>query len=79
MLHEVFNKRISLVASIGCRHNSTQRVSHCQVCESVGKWPSKAPLHLWKWPVKLWVRIHIDFLEKNASLLLVDAYSKWLK
>jgi len=54
-------------------------VSHCQVFESVGKWLSKVPLHLWKWPVKPWVTIHIYFLENNVSLLLVDAYSKWFE
>lgn len=58
-----------------------QRVSGCQVCASVGKLPPKAPLRPWKWPVKPWERIHIDFFEKNNStfLLVVDAYSKWLE
>ena len=58
-----------------------RRVSGCQVCASVGKSPPKAPLHPWKWPVKPWERIHIDFFQKDKStfLIVVDAYSKWLE
>ena len=65
----------------GLDSDIAQRVSGCQVCASVGQLPPKAPLHPWKWPVKAWERIHIDFFEKNKStfLLVVDTYPKWLE
>ena len=45
------------------------RDSACPVCASVGKPPPKAPLHSWKWPAKLWERVHIDFFEMDCSWL----------
>ena len=42
-----------------------ERVSACHVCAVIGKSPPKVPLHPWKWPVKPWERIPIDFFEKD--------------
>ena len=57
------------------------RVSACHVCAAMGMSPPRPPLHPWKWPVKPWERIHIDFLDKDKLKFLigVDAYSKWLE
>ena len=44
--------------------------------------PAKVPLHIWPWPERPWLRIHIDyagpFLNK-MFLVIVDAHSKWLE
>ena len=58
-----------------------ERVSACHVCAAIGKSPPKVPLHPWRWPVKPWERIHIDFFVKDKLnfLIVVDAYSKWLE
>ena len=50
----------------------------CHVRAAMGKSTPQVPLHPWKWPVKPWERIHIDFFEKD-KLNFVDAYSKWLE
>lgn len=57
-------------------------VKECTICQSSRKPPPPAPLHLWTWPGKPWSRVHIDYAgpyEGKMSLLLVDAYSKWLE
>ena len=52
-----------------------ERAQQCHVCVALGKFPSRAPLYPWKWP------IHSDFFEKGKLnfLIVVDAYSKWLE
>ena len=58
-----------------------ERVSAYHVCAAMGKSPPKVSLHPWKWPVKPWERIHIDFFVKGKLnfLIVVDACSKWLE
>lgn len=56
-------------------------VQSCSACQSVRKLPAAAPLHCWKWPERVWHRVHIDFCEKDKQyfLVLVDSHSKWLE
>ncbi|XP_062373268.1 uncharacterized protein K02A2.6-like [Sardina pilchardus] len=57
------------------------RVQDCQACQAVRHMPGVAPLHCWKWPSRVWQRIHIDFAEKDKQhfLVVVDSHSKWLE
>lgn len=56
-------------------------VQECTACQTVRQLPAAAPLHCWKWPTRVWQRIHIDFCEKDKQyfLVLVDSHSKWLE
>lgn len=56
-------------------------VQSCGACQSVRKLPGTAPLHSWRWPGRVWQRVHIDFCEKDKRyfLVLVDSHSKWLE
>ena len=56
------------------------KVKNCEVCQSVRKAPPRAPLYPWRWPTRVWQRVHIDFAEKdgNSFLGLVDSHSKWI-
>lgn len=58
-----------------------ETVQSCGACQSVRKLPAVAPLHCWKWPERVWQRVHIDFFEKDKRyfLVLVDSHSKWLE
>ncbi|XP_062516177.1 uncharacterized protein K02A2.6-like [Corticium candelabrum] len=54
----------------------------CMACQQNGRAPPSAPLHPWSWPSKPMYRCHVDFAGPfmgKMSLLLVDAYSKWLE
>ena len=55
-------------------------VQNCAVCQAVQKVPAVVPLHPWRWPVRVWQRIHLD-LEKDRQsfLVVVDSHSKWLE
>ena len=33
-------------------------VKNCEVCQSVRKAPPRAPLYLWRWPTRVWQRVH---------------------
>lgn len=50
---------------LGLDSATGERVSACHVCAVIGKSPPKVPLHPWKWPVKPWERIHINFLRRT--------------
>ena len=54
---------------------------NCEVCQSVRKTLPRAPLYPWRWPTRVWQRVHIDFAEKNGNsfLGLVDSHSKWIE
>ncbi|XP_014677844.1 PREDICTED: uncharacterized protein K02A2.6-like [Priapulus caudatus] len=43
--------------------------------------PPVVPLHPWKWPTRVFQRVHVDFAEKTGDyfFILVDSYSKWIK
>ena len=58
-----------------------QMVKNCEVCQSVWKVPPRAPLYPWRWPTRVWQRVHIGFAEKdgNSFLGLVDSHSKWIE
>ena len=54
-------------------------VRNCSACREVKKGAVPAPLIPWKWPTRVWQRLHIDFAEYEGInyLLIVDAHSKW--
>ncbi|XP_048578018.1 uncharacterized protein K02A2.6-like [Nematostella vectensis] len=54
-------------------------VHHCEACQSVRKQPATAPLIPWKWPVRVWQRVHMDYAVKDGVnfFVVVDAHSKW--
>ena len=56
-------------------------VKSCEVCQSVRKTPPVVPLHAWKWPTRVWQRVHIDFAEKEGEFFLglIDSHSKWIE
>ena len=56
-------------------------MKNCEVCQSVRKASPRAPLYPWRWPTRVWQRVHIDFAEKdgNSFLGLVDSHSKWIE
>ena len=57
------------------------KMKNCEVCQSVRKASPRAPLYPWRWPTRVWQRVHIDFAEKdgNSFLGLVDSHSKWIE
>lgn len=54
-------------------------VRNCSACQEVKKGAVPAPLIPWKWPTRVWQRLHIDFAEYEGInyLLIVNAHSKW--
>ena len=56
-------------------------VKSCEVCQAVRKAPPSAPLYPWRWPTRVWQRVHIDFAEKDGNyfLGLIDGHSKWIE
>ena len=56
-------------------------VKSCEVCQAVRKAPPSAPLYPWRWPTRVWQRVHIDFAEKDGNyfLGLIDSHSKWIE
>ena len=56
-----------------------EMVRNCGACQSVRKEPVTAPLIPWKWPTRVWQRVHIDYAEFEGVyyLVVVDAHSKW--
>ena len=54
-------------------------MQNCTACQSTRKQPATAPLAPWKWPVRVWQRVHIDFAEKDGVyfFVVVGAHSKW--
>ncbi|XP_061735502.1 uncharacterized protein K02A2.6-like [Nerophis ophidion] len=65
----------------GCDGEIQELVNKCSVCQAVQKMPAVAPLHPWRWPERVWQRIHIDFAEKDKQyfLVVIDSHSKWLE
>ena len=60
----------------GIDHDIEQLAKECSGCQKTQRNPSKAPLYTWKWPVKPWQRIHVDYAGQ-MFLVAVDAHSKW--
>ena len=56
-------------------------VEQCSTCQVVGKTPPKVPLQPWKWPSRVWQRLHIDYaeIEKQNLLIVIDSHSKWVE
>ena len=55
------------------------RVKQCAPCQETRKAPPLAPLHVWEWPTKPWIRVHADYAGPfmgNMFLILIDAHSK---
>ena len=57
-----------------------QVVRECTTCQSVRSTPQSAPLIPWKWPVRPFQRVHIDFCHKDDDnfLVVIDSHSKWI-
>ncbi|XP_059054506.1 uncharacterized protein K02A2.6-like [Achroia grisella] len=53
----------------------------CEQCMSVRPSPPRAPPAPWPRPPAPWCRIHIDylFIGQRVSLVVIDAFSKWLE
>ena len=54
----------------------------CTECQEVQSSPPIAPLNPWKWPTRLWSRLHLDFMgpfEDRMFLILINAHSKWIE
>ncbi|XP_014663228.1 PREDICTED: uncharacterized protein K02A2.6-like [Priapulus caudatus] len=56
-------------------------VKEYSTCQAVRNTPPVALLYQWRWPVRPWSRIHLDFFFKEGKTLLIvyDAYSKWIE
>ena len=54
---------------------------NCHTCLNMRNQPTEAPLQSWKWPSRVWERVHADFAELDGQhfFLLVDVYSKWME
>ena len=54
---------------------------NCHTCLNMRSQPTESPLHSWKWPSRIWERVHADFAELDGQhfFLLVDVYSKWME
>lgn len=65
----------------GCDGEIEELVKGFSVCQAIQKMPAVAPLHHWRWPERVWQRIHIDFAEKDKQyfLVVIDSHSKWLE
>ena len=55
-------------------------IKKCQTCQSVRSTPPTTPLIPWKWPVRPFQRVHVDYCEKDGNnfLVLIDSHSKWI-
>ena len=54
----------------------------CHLCQETQSTPPVAPLNPWKWPIRPWARLHLDFagpLEGKNILIVIDAHSKWIE
>lgn len=56
-------------------------VRSCNACLHTRNQPATTPLHSWKWPSRVWERVHADFAELDGQsfFILVDVYSKWME
>lgn len=45
----------------GIDQDIEQMVKSCDACKVIQNNPAKTPLHLWEWPLKIWVQIHVDY------------------
>ena len=55
---------------------------HCGQCEENVRQPPRAPLRPWLFPQRPWSRVHVHCAgptEGKKSLVVVDAYSKWIE
>ncbi|XP_057332043.1 uncharacterized protein K02A2.6-like [Microplitis mediator] len=62
--------------------NDIEKLSNsCEICLMNSNKPNRSTLHVWPWPEGPNIRIHADFLEfakRDAYLVIIDAYSKWV-
>ena len=77
--NEIYCSKLHLVAEFGCKIELM--VKSREVCQAVRKAPPSAPLYPWRWPTRVWQRVHIDFAEKDGNyfLGLIDSHSKWIE
>ena len=55
---------------------------HCGQCEENVRQPTRAPLRPWLFQQRPWSRVHVHCAgptEGKKSLVVVDAYSKWIE
>ena len=59
-----------------------EKVKACDACQQLRHSPAQAPLHPWEFPKQPWDRLHADLagpFQGKTFLVIIDAYSKWLK
>lgn len=59
-----------------------QSVQQCHLYQQQQAVPPVAPLQLWKWPSRPWVRLHMDFagpFQGKMILIIIDSHSKWIE
>ncbi|XP_048257829.1 uncharacterized protein K02A2.6-like [Haliotis rufescens] len=65
----------------GLDHDIEMTAKSCTVCQSLQNDPPVAPLHPWKYPQRIWERVHVDFAEFQSQhyFVLIDSRSKWIE
>ena len=64
---------------LGMDKDIENSVSTCQLHQAK---PPVAPLHPWKWPMRPWTCLHIDFagpMYGKMYLVIIDSHSKWIE
>lgn len=59
-----------------------QQVASCENCAKVKDNPPKSELIPWAWPLKPWIRLHIDYcgpIHGHYILVIIDSHSKWVE
>ena len=54
----------------------------CHQCQEMQLTPPVTPLNPWRWPSRLWARLHLDFagpFEGKYILIGIDAHFKWIE
>ena len=66
----------------GINKNIEKSVQECCHCQEEQPNPHVAPLQLWKWSSRPWVRLHMDFagpFEGKMILIVIGSHSKWIE
>jgi hypothetical protein len=57
-------------------------VQGCTACRERQRKPPQASLHVWSWPDRPWVRLHVDYASPfmgKTFFITIDAHSKWIE
>lgn len=66
----------------GMNSDIVKSVRRCGECQQVQSLPPPAPLNPWRWPLRPWVRFHLDFagpFQGKTILVVIDTHSKWIE